>query len=110
MVSAVLLLVIALVSHITKGSLNNSLDPLGPTSTVMEQHSPSLLVTTLRKLVPLREIRLVSSSSASLEFFSIQLPLSLTFKVEVDHTTKEGLVPVFLQNTPNGRPPGGMFH
>ena len=66
-VSSILPLVVVLASYITKGSLNNSLDPLGLTSTVIKWHPPSLLVADSQKLVLLRENRSVPSNSASLE-------------------------------------------
>ena len=60
-------LIVVLASYVTKSSLNNSKDLLGPSTTVMERQLPSLLVATSQKIVPLRENRSVPSSSASLE-------------------------------------------
>ena len=65
MVSVKLPLAVALASYITKGNLNNSPDPLGPTLTVMERHPLSLLVATSQKFVLLIENRSVLSNSAS---------------------------------------------
>ena len=66
-VSVILRLVVTLASDITKVNLNNSTDPLGITSTVMEQHPLSLLVATTWKFMLLRENRSVPNSSVSLE-------------------------------------------
>ena len=49
-VFATQLLIVLLASYVTKSSLNNSLDPLGLTSTVKEWHPLLLLVATYQKL------------------------------------------------------------
>ena len=79
-VSTALQLVVTLASYVTKSSLKESLDPWGPTSIVVEQRPPSLLVATSRKFMQLRENKLVPNSSASLESLdSITLiPVSLS--------------------------------
>ena len=53
-------LIVALASQVTKGSLNNFPDPLGPISTVIKQHLLSLLVATFQKSVLAGENRIGS--------------------------------------------------